>query len=95
MPRSLAHSLILKIGAVMLVIEVIAFTITGAYFVRRFSEQVDQRVAERMRIPGMLISQRLLSYESVTDAATRTRVRPNSTRTDPSAWSSQPRVNFT
>ncbi|OPZ28858.1 MAG: Blue-light-activated protein [Lentisphaerae bacterium ADurb.BinA184] len=70
MPRSLAHSLILKIGAVMLVIEVIAFTITGAYFVRRFSEQVDQRVAERMRIPGMLISQRLLSYESVTDAAT-------------------------
>ena len=38
---------------------------------------------------------RHLGTPSVTDAATRTRVRPNSTRTDPSAWSSQPRVNFT
>src|SRR5829696_1030390 len=32
---------------------------------------------------------------SVTLAATRTRVRPNSTRTEPSAWLSQPRLNRT
>src|ERR1700730_5629613 len=32
---------------------------------------------------------------SVTLAAHSTRVRPNSTRTDPSAWSSQPRESFT
>jgi hypothetical protein len=32
---------------------------------------------------------------SVTLAAHSTRVRPNSTSTDPSAWSSQPRLSFT
>ena len=32
---------------------------------------------------------------SVNEAAQSTRVRPNSTRTEPSAWSSQPRLNVT
>jgi PAS domain S-box-containing protein len=67
MHQSIFHSLAVKIGAIVILIEIIVLSIMGGFYVERFSRAIDQRVEERVRIPGSLMAQGVLSYSLVSN----------------------------
>jgi len=54
-----------KIGLSILLIETALLSIIGVYYVSSFHREIDQRVHEKLILPGMLMSQRALNYDSV------------------------------
>lgn len=65
--RLIANSITLKISIVIFVIETALLCIMGVYYYNRFSSEIDVRVAEKMAIPGTLMSQLALNFEAVMD----------------------------
>ncbi|NLX07979.1 MAG: PAS domain-containing protein [Phycisphaerae bacterium] len=63
--RRLSDSLIFKIGFIIVSVELIALLGMGYWYIQRFSDEVDRRTVSRIRIPGELMMQGVLSYESV------------------------------
>jgi PAS domain S-box-containing protein len=61
------HSLTFKIGVIIILVEVIVLTVTGFFYINRFSVQVDERVRARIELPGKLVSRGLLTLGSVAD----------------------------
>ncbi len=54
-----------KIGVSILLIETILLSMMGVFYVRSFNREIDQRVLEKLALPGILMSQRALNYDSV------------------------------
>jgi PAS domain S-box-containing protein len=68
MHRLTVHSLSFKIGAAIILGQVLAMGILGAYYIERFSQQVDQRIQTQIQTPGALMNAGSLSYGAVDDS---------------------------
>ena len=66
MPRFFS-SLLFKISLAILLTETVVLAALGTYYVKQFSDQVDDRILAKLRIPGTLMDQQQLSYETVRD----------------------------
>ncbi|HLZ14742.1 MAG TPA: ATP-binding protein [Candidatus Saccharimonadales bacterium] len=67
MPRFTFHSLGLKIGAVIVLAQIVVMSLLGVYYIERFSQQIDQRVQTQIKIPGSLMNAGLLNYDAIDD----------------------------
>lgn len=65
--RRMATSLTLRIGAVIIFVEIVVLAITGVIYIRRFSDEIDRRMETQIQIPGALMKRGLLNYQSVSD----------------------------
>ena len=65
--REIFSSVLFKFGVLIILIEVVALSITGIIYVSQFSEQVDNRLISRAQIPGNLIASGKLDYDVVRD----------------------------
>jgi signal transduction histidine kinase len=65
-------SLTFKIGAIIILVEIIVLTVTGYFYIRRFATEIDERVRSRVELPGLLIAQGLLNFGSIADKAVMT-----------------------
>jgi PAS domain S-box-containing protein len=65
--RLIRNSITLKISLAILVIETVLLCLMGVYYYNSFSSEIDDRVAEKMAIPGTLMSQLALNFEAVSD----------------------------
>jgi len=65
MRKTILHSLAAKIGAIIILIEIVVLAIIGGFYTERFSRAIDMRVEERVRIPGSLMANGTLSYSLV------------------------------
>ena len=54
-----------KICLSILLIETTLLSLMGIFYVRSFNREIDQRVQEKLTLPGILMSQRALNYDSV------------------------------
>lgn len=68
--KSMFHKLSFKIGSYIIVTEVIVLLALGAYYIGKFSGQIDKNVKDKFELPGYLLSKGLLRYESVQDSIT-------------------------
>ncbi len=67
---SVFHSLSFKIGAVIVLVEIVVLAVVGFFYTDRFRAQIDRRVAERIVLPGVLMNNGLLSIDAVEDKET-------------------------
>lgn len=61
------RSLLSKIGVIIILTEVIILSVTGFYYIERFSKKVDESVENQIQLPGKLMNSQLLKYESIGD----------------------------
>ncbi|MEN8198879.1 MAG: ATP-binding protein [Thermodesulfobacteriota bacterium] len=61
------HSIPLKVSLLILCIETVLLALMGTYYVQRFDREIEQRVREKLTLPGILMSQRALNYDAVKD----------------------------
>ena len=59
------HSLAIKIGSVIILVEIVVLSITGGLYINRFSREVDRRFESSIQIPGMLMAEGALKYSLV------------------------------
>jgi len=59
------ESLIAKIGLATITLQIIVMGVFGAYYINRFSQEVEKRIEAQVQIPGNLMNNGLLSYEAV------------------------------
>jgi PAS domain S-box-containing protein len=59
------NQITVKICLSILLIETILLSAMGIFYVRSFNREIDQRVQEKLALPGILMSQRALNYDSV------------------------------
>lgn len=65
--RLIVGSITAKISIIIFVIETILLCMMGVYYYNRFSSEIDERVAEKMAIPGTLMSELALNFETARD----------------------------
>ena len=63
--RLLGKSLIFKIGAAVLLVEILVLTSLGLFYTETFSREVDRFLMDNVQLPGKLMNRQLLRYESV------------------------------
>lgn len=61
------HSLPVKICLSILIIETILLTLMGFFYTRNFNREIETGVTEKMRLPAVLMSQRALNFNAVTN----------------------------
>lgn len=66
--REFFSSLRFKFGVIIILIEIVALSITGIIYIQQFSNQIDERVLSRAQIPGNLIAKGKLDYDVVRDS---------------------------
>ncbi len=64
---SFKKSLILKISAVVFLVEFLVLTSLGLFYTELFSHQIDEYLESSIRLPGELMNRRVLRYETVAD----------------------------
>jgi len=67
MTTTFFKSLTFKIGLIIILVEIVALTLTGYVYTERFSEAVDRRVRERLQLPGALMAGGVLTFDAVSD----------------------------
>ncbi|MCP4606064.1 MAG: GAF domain-containing protein, partial [Proteobacteria bacterium] len=67
-------SLTFKIGVIIILVEIIVLAVTGFFYINRFSAQIDERVRDRIELPGALVAGGLLSFGSVADEEVMTKL---------------------
>ena len=65
MKKIILSSLAVKIGTIVVLIEIVVLSITGAYYINQFSQAVDRRVEDRVKTPGLLMAEGSLNYSLV------------------------------
>jgi len=65
--REIFFSLKIKLTVLIILIEAVALSFTGFFYVAQFSDQVDDRLISRAKIPGNLIASGKLDYDVVRD----------------------------
>ena len=66
------NSLMFSIGAIIIAVEIFVFAVTGVFYTRRFSDEIDRRLSAQIQLPGTLMRHGLLNYESVVERETMT-----------------------
>lgn len=66
--RRFFNSLSFKIGGVLIVAEIIILAVVSVIYADHFSDQIDQRVKDRIRLPGELVNSSLVRLISIRDA---------------------------
>ncbi len=61
------HRLIVRIGAGVLLVEIIALVLMGWWYTRAFDAQVDRERERRLAMPGTMMAKAFLNYDAVTD----------------------------
>jgi PAS domain S-box-containing protein len=56
-----------KIILAIFIIETVLLTIMGIIYSSRFNREIDERIADKLALPGILMNQRALPYDSVKD----------------------------
>lgn len=64
------NSLSFKVGAIIILVEMIVLTALGFVYINRFSHQVDMQIETQAQLPGLLMNAGLLSFDSVSDPTT-------------------------
>ncbi len=64
------NSLSFKIGAIIILVEMIVQTVLGIIYINRFFDEVDLRIDAQAQLPGVLMNAGLLSFDSVSDSVT-------------------------
>lgn len=59
--------LIVRIGAGVLLVEIIALSLMGWWYTRAFAERVDHERQRRLAMPGTLMARAFLNFEAVTE----------------------------
>lgn len=67
--RQILSSLAFRIGASVVLVEVIILLGIGFYAAHRLTEEIERRTEERIVLPGEMMGRGVLSYDSVSDAA--------------------------
>ncbi len=62
---SFFNQITVKICLSILLIETLLLSAMGIFYVRSFNREIDQRIQEKLALPGILMSQRALNYDSV------------------------------
>ncbi len=65
--RSLLRSLAFRIGATVVVVELVVLVFIGAYAVQRLSSEVERRTRDRIVVPGDMMERGVLAYDAVAD----------------------------
>jgi methyl-accepting chemotaxis protein len=64
------NSLTIKIGALIIITEMIALFALGTFYITKFTSQIETGMQSKFQSPGYLMSKGLLRYESAEDKAT-------------------------
>lgn len=56
-----------KIGATIIVTEIIALSIIGVFYINRFTGELENRIQNQIKTPGLMMSKGALAYESAED----------------------------
>jgi len=56
------HSLALKIGAIIILVEILTLSLTGGFYINRFHNEIDRRFESSIKIPGFLMAEGVLNY---------------------------------
>lgn len=68
--RGLKTSLSLRVGGIIVLVELIILTMAGAIYLNNFAAQVDSRLETAVSLPGKLMNAGLLDFNAVNDAET-------------------------
>ncbi|MCI0709204.1 MAG: ATP-binding protein [Chloroflexi bacterium] len=66
--KSFFSSLSIKVGAIVIIAEVIVLAMTGVLYTQRFADEVDRRVENQLLLPGKMMDAGLLELDTVADA---------------------------
>jgi PAS domain S-box-containing protein len=61
------HPLAFKIGAVIVLAEIVISAVTGAFYINNFNTEIDRRIARNILQPAALMNEGLLKLDVVTD----------------------------
>jgi len=64
------NKLSFKIGALIIVTEIISLSILGFFYINKFTGEIEKKVEKQMKIPGIMMSQGVLRYESAENRIT-------------------------
>ena len=56
-----------KIILAIFLIETVLLTVMGVIYSSRFNQEIDERITDKLALPGILMNQRALPYDSVKD----------------------------
>ena len=65
--RRILHSIPLKICLTILITETVLLLLMGTFYINRFWSEIDSSVSEKLDIPRVLMEQRALNFDAVTD----------------------------
>lgn len=65
--RRIFHSIPVKVCLTILIIETVLLLLMGTYYIHRFWNEIDNSVSEKLDIPRILMEQRALNFDAVTD----------------------------
>ena len=63
--KKMFSSLSIKIGIIIILIELVVLTFTGIYYLQRFGEEVNERFFDRSKMLGNLLAQGFIEYKVV------------------------------
>ena len=66
--RHFRSSLYFKIGAIIIIVELIILLLLGSVYINLFSNQIDLRSQERANLPGHLVQRSILRLVSIGDS---------------------------
>ncbi len=61
------RSIPIKILLSILLVEVVLLAIMGYFYITRFHQEIDRRIADKLALPGVLMNQRAMPYDKVKD----------------------------
>lgn len=65
--KKFLKSLSFKVGIIIILVEVIALSILGVFYINRFSQEVNERVNHSAQIPGILVNEGVLDLDAIAD----------------------------
>ncbi|MDP3480595.1 MAG: response regulator [Desulfoprunum sp.] len=63
----ISQSIPVKISLAILIIETVLLAVMGIFYSSRFSQEIEQRITEKLALPGILMNQRAMPYDAVQD----------------------------
>ena len=67
--RWIERRLALKVGVIIILIEVVVLGGIGAWYISRYAARIDEQLAAQIRLPGSLMQQGVLRFSAVRDPA--------------------------
>ena len=67
-------SLTFRIGMWIVLTEIVVLAVIGSLYISRFSDQVDERLADRVQTPGALVARGMLDYVAISDRTMMSRL---------------------